>query len=528
MKPSKSASKSKLRLRTVLLFVNLMVLLLPLGGLFFFRFYENALVQQTEAELIAQSAVIAAIYKQQVIESNQIKSDFGIAADPASLIYKDDFYTPVPPKIDLSKAVLLPPRPDGQISQNVDSFTHSIGKKLLPILEDAKRTTLSGVRILDYNGIVIAGKEEIERDFSKIHEVSRALKGFYTSVIRERISDDPPPALASISRGTGIRVFTAFPIIHEGRVWGVVYMSRTPKNILKYLYSEKERVALTGFVLVMLAALIALLTSYMIVLPINKLLSRVKAFSAGDKQAMEKLNVSGVREVEMLAQSFSEMALSLHNRSEYIKNFATHVSHEFKTPMTSIQGAAELLLDHMDEMEYEKKNKFLSNIIADSERLKRLVNRLLELAKADNVEMSNETCDAIEILEQLKGRYHDLGLNLTYSLNAPLRIKIAADHLETIFVNLLDNALQHGADEVQVLTEEDTDKISVIMSDNGMGISQGNKDKIFDTFFTTKREDGGTGLGLGIVQSLIKTHNGSIDVLDCTDGAQFKIQFQKH
>ena len=76
---SKGISKYKLRLRTVLLFVNLMVLLLPLGGLFFFRFYENALVQQTETELIAQSAVIAAVYKQQVDDEVEIVEEISQA-----------------------------------------------------------------------------------------------------------------------------------------------------------------------------------------------------------------------------------------------------------------------------------------------------------------------------------------------------------------------------------------------------------------------------------------------------------------
>ena len=527
MRSSKITSKSKLRLRTVLLFVNLMVLLLPLGGLFFFRFYENALVQQTEAELISQSAVIAAIYKHEIMKSTDGYDAFGIAADPDSLIYEGEYYTPIKPQIDLSSAVLLPRRPDGQRTNKADPMTRSVGDVLMPILEDAKRTTLSGVRVLNYQGIVIAGKEDVDLDFSHIPEVANALRGFYTSVIRQRISDSPPPALASISRGTGIRAFTAFPIIHEGRVWGVVYMSRTPKNILKYLYSEKEKVVFAGFVLVFLTALIALLTSYMIVRPMNVLLSKVKAFSAGQKQTAEGFNVSGVREVEMLAESFSEMALSLHNRSEYIRKFATHVSHEFKTPMTSIQGAAELLLDHIDDMESEKKRKFLSNIIADSERLKRLVNRLLELAKADNVEMNDEACDAGRVLEKLKGRYHDLGLHLIYDLKVPLRIKIAADHLETIFVNLLDNALQHGADEVQFVAEEDHQKISLIISDNGTGISKGNIDKIFETFFTTNRSDGGTGLGLGIVQSLLKTHNGNIQALASDNGAKFQIYFLK-
>lgn len=521
-------AKFRFRLRTILLFVNLTVLLLPLAGLFFFRFYENALVQQTEAELIAQSAVIAAVYKQEVL--NAVGGDvnlFGVEADPQSLVREDDYYTPVYPQIDLSRAELLPKRPDGETAKQADPRLLQVGKSLLPILEDAKRTTLSGARVLDFRGVVIAGKEEIGQDFSNIPEVSNALKGYYTSVIRLRISDSPPPALASISRGTGIRIFAAFPVIHEGRVWGVVYMSRTPQNILKYLHAEKDKVILAALVLVLITFTIALLTSYMIVRPMNALIKRIREFSAGDIKAMERFSISGVREVETLAQSFSDMALSLHNRSEYIRTFATHVSHEFKTPMTSIQGAAELLLDHMDEMEQERKHKFLSNIVADSERLKRLVNRLLEMAKADNIEVNEEHSDLYLALKKIQGRYKDLGLNIIIEPFEAQNIKIAAEHLETIFVNMFDNAIQHEANEVNILVMDKGDQISILICDNGAGISEGNKAKIFEPFFTTKRKDGGTGLGLGIVQSLLGTHGASIHILDSDAGAKFEIEFPK-
>lgn len=94
-------------------------------------------------------------------------------------------------------------------------------------------------------------------------------------------------------------------------------------------------------------------------------------------------------------------------------------------------------------------------------------------------------------------------------------------------MNLFDNALQHDADSVHVSVTDNSDKISLVVGDNGKGISQGNKDKIFETFFTTKRADGGTGLGLGIVQSLLTTHNGDIRVLECDNGAKFEIKFLK-
>ena len=517
-------TKSLFKLRSILLVVNLAVLLLPLVGLFFFRFYENVLIQQTESELISQGAVISAIYKNEIQKTLPSDALYGIAVNPQNITNVDEYYTPIKPQIDFSTAKLYPSRPDGVNGRDADTLAKQAGVSLSPILEDAKRTTLSGVRVLDYNGIVIAGRAEIGHGFSTIPEIERALSGHYNSVIRQRISDEPPPAMASISRGTGVRLFSAFPIINEGRVWGVVYLSRTPQNILKHLYAEKEKAILAGLTLIALTLIIAMLTSYTISKPIHSLIKRTKEFAEGNKEAMRQRHSSGVQEIEWLSQSFSDMAQSLDDRSEYIRDFAMHVSHEFKTPMTSIQGSAELLLEHMDDMEEAKKHKFLSNIIADSDRLNRLVNRLLDLAKADNIQSTQESCSVNQLLDVLKGRYDDLGLKIIFNLDTEYELRIDREHLETIFANLCDNALQHGASTFHIGVKLSAEEIFLRISDNGRGISGANKDKIFTPFFTTRRQDGGTGLGLGIIQSLLHAHDGSIRIIDSDTGACFEMK----
>lgn len=518
--------KTMFRLRSILLTVNLALLLLPITGLFFFRFYENALVQQTESELISQAAVISSIYKNYVKAALGDNSNYGRRIDVKYINKIDAYYTPIKPQIDLSNAVLLPPRPDGRDGKKADTLCSIIGTALYPILEDAKRTTLSGVRILDYNGVVVSGRDDVGLDFSFLPEIKGALSGVYISVIRERISDSPSPALASISRGTGIRLFVAFPIIEDEHVLGVIYLSRTPQNIMKYLYAEKEKVILAGVVFVLLTFMITLLTSYMIARPIHRLIQRTKDFSRGDETIIQKDDVSSVQEIEWLSQSFAQMAKSLNDRSEYIREFAMHVSHEFKTPMTSIQGSAELLLEHIDDMEEKKKRKFLSNIIADSDRLRRLVNRLLDLAKADNVQVSQESTSLNNVLKALEKRYKDLGLNVSVSLKKEFIVSMGKEHLETIFSNLFDNAIQHGADNIHITSEADGNHITLVLADDGKGISTANKAKIFTPFFTTKRDVGGTGLGLGIIHSLLRAHDGEIRVLESEKGAQFEIKLQ--
>jgi signal transduction histidine kinase len=522
MNRATSAIKLKFRLRTILLSINLTVLLLPLVGIFFFRFYENALVRQTETELMMQSAVIASFYKHEIIPQN-LDTPFSKTSKLSA-----EYYTPILPQIDLSKNPILPQRPEGIFDKEADPSALVVGQKLIPILEDAKRTTLSGVRVLDYQGVVIAGKEEVGKNLAHIPEISTALKGAYASVIRQRISDNPVPAIASISRGTNIRIFTAFPIVHNGRVLGVVYMSRTPQNILKYLYSEKEKIALIGLILLVLTATIALVTSYMIVRPIRVLIQRIHDFATGDKDAFVRIKYSNVYELETLTQCFADMATSLDQRSDYIKNFATHVSHEFKTPLTSIHGAAEILGDHMDDMDHAQKQKFITNMIADTTRLKNLVNRLLELAKLDNLSLPNAQADLYPVLIALESRYEEKGLQImTEPFDHNLSLPIAAEHLETLFINLYDNAHQHGATRIHISITQDSYETFIIVEDNGEGISHGNQDKIFNPFFTTKRKTGGTGLGLGIIQSILNNHGGKIKLIPSISGACFEISIRK-
>lgn len=510
----KTTSPIRVKLRTILLIVNIMVFSLPLAGIMFFRVYENTLVQQTENELISQAAVISAIYKDHISKQLSVSATYGKPADLNSLSQADAYYTPISPQLDLSKTTILPTRGDGVEGQISAPFAMHVDEAISPMIIDAQKTTLSGIKLLDYNGVVIAGRQEIGIDFSDVSEVKRALSGYYTSVIRERISDSPPPALASISRGTGIRVFVAMPIVQDGYVWGVVYLSRTPQNILKHMYAEKGKVIFVIALLIMMAMLIGLLTSYMISRPIKRLIERTERMADGEFDAHTGYRTA-VQEIELLSKSFTRMALSLNNRSEYIRDFAMHVSHEFKTPITAIQGSAELLLDHIDEMEESKKRQFLSNIIADSNRLKRLVSRLLDLARADNIVVSDEQCDVSDSLEKLRSRYsHDEGYDVVVHADHSVHVKISAQNLETIMINLCDNAHQNGASLMNIHLNVTDRDVSLRFRDNGRGISAANSSKIFTPFFTTRREQGGTGIGLGLVASLLSAHDGSIRLID--------------
>lgn len=519
--------KRKYRLRTILLVVNLTVLILPLGSIFFFRIFENFLVRQTELELISQAAVISSMYKNQIIHSMFDPDSYGKLLPKQESPFEDKQYNPVLPEIDLSENPILPPRPDGMVpapDSRIDPVVAAIGKNLSSILLDTKMTTLSAIKILDYHGNAVAGQSEIGLSFSHVDEIRSALEGQYRSVIRERISDEPPPPIASISRGTSIRAFIAFPVIHENRLWGVIYISRTPKNILKNLYSQKGKVILAGVSILGLTLLLVYFTSRTISRPVYQLIKQTQGASEGNILAVQPLEDPVTEEMELLSKSFSEMALSLHERSEYIREFATYVSHEFKTPLTAIQGAGELLLEHYEEMPPDKRKKFIENMLQDSDRLKLLVERLLELTKAENITSSNETSNLSDILTKLTDKFSSQGMDIEIKSQCNYQINISGEILETALSNLMTNSLQHDATRVELDIRKNNREVVLDMKDNGRGIPPGNRDKVFTPFFTTHRESGGTGLGLRIVQTLIESHSGKISLGETESGTLFTLQ----
>ncbi len=398
------------RLRTILLIVNLAVLVLPLGSLLFFRIYENQLVRQTESELISQGAVLAASYRQEVLERQSAIDSYGRKTTPLPTEKLGDFvYVPILPQLDLTAADPLPERPDGKTnSVPPDPTALAASEKLTAIISEARKSTLAGLKILDFNGVEVAGRFEVGQSFAHVQEVALALNGKYASVIRKRGPRKTLPGWSSISRGTSIRVFVAYPIIYQNRLFGVAYLSRTPNSILHHMYDQRRTIFFAGLTILGLTLLLALLTSATIARPINRLIKRARAIAKGDVEAMTPMRRPGTQEMAMLSKSFSEMALTLHQRSEYISNFAAHVSHEFKTPLTSIQGAAELLEEHYETMSSEERKRFTSNILGDTNRLSLLVTRLLELAQADSITPDGGVTIIAEGLNELAAKYGQL------------------------------------------------------------------------------------------------------------------------
>lgn len=497
------------------------VLVLPLVGLVFFRLYENQLVRQTEMELITQSAVLGTLLAREVREKLPDGIELG-ADQPEDLRKRDRMpIAPVLPRLDLAVETIHERRPLAGLPFEAPHEAYlEIGRRLTELTNQARRITLAGFVVLDPKGNVISGRGEVGMSLAHVPEVQAALKGRYTSTLRERKPDRVRPPIYSISRGTDIRVFAAYPVFVDQKVAGVVYTSRTPSNILKHLYEERRKVALAAVTVLGMTVLIGLVFVRVITQPIHGLIDYIRKIGRGERDDAVPPLHHGSREIASLSQSFIDMAQRLSDRSDYISNFAAHVSHELKTPLTSIQGAAELMRDAGDRMTEEERARFLGNVIKDTERLSALLERLRDLARADNPQ-GRGPCLLSTVLADVQAALPRFPVEADG--NTERLVAMSRENAAIIFSHLADNAERHGATAMILDVEQVGERLRVIASDNGEGVSENNRHRIFDPFFTTRRESGGTGMGLGIVRSMLIAHDGAIHLLPSDRGTVFEV-----
>lgn len=527
----------KPRVRTVLLCVNLSILILPLAGIGILRIYENALLQQTESELTAQAAFVAAAFKTSLLR-NIRQSDnpqgiehYGLLSGK-NLNSDEDLWTPHVPKLDLASDQVLPPPPDPMIvDATINPLVRTAGIEIAEIMRDAQQTTLAAIRVVDANGVVIATTGEgLYQSLNNRQEVSAALTGEYQSILRQRISDNPIPPLASISRGARIRVFQAMPVIHQNYVLGAVLLSRTPPNIGQSLYKHRTQLLLAALILIVMVLVISVITALTLTRPIEAVTRQAEQVARGKSDSVVPLQQPVTDEVSQLSNAVVQMAEHLEARAQYIQDFASQISHAFKTPLTAMRGAIELLQDHQHDMSDDDKVRFLNNLDEDAAYLQNLVQRLLELARADTIRPGNDSTLVTPVIEIVAQRSRRLGLDVNINTNSSDKpVLISADILQSVFENLFDNARQHGADRLDLSLEYQLDASSrrpicvIKITDNGSGISEANRESIFQPFFTTTRDQGGSGLGLSVTISLLHAHRGSINLVASKTGTAFEI-----
>ena len=499
----------RLRLRTILLLTFVFVAALPGFGALFLRVYENSLVRQTEAELVAQSAALAAV----------AAADWPGTGLPAAS--NDDSSEAL--TVDLRMSQILPERPAPHfVLEPEDGVTLAWANRLAPILRTTARTTLASIQLLTANGRILVG-HQAGLVYGDMPELRSARGSRAATTLRRNDTYQQHYKLEWLSRASDLRIHHARPVIVDGRVIGILLLSRSPRALFAGIYADRGKilfgVALIFGTLVVLSGLL----SRGIVRPVEALGEATRAVASGRGAVPDPPTTAAV-EIQALYRDFGIMAEAIDRRSRYLRDFANAVSHEFKTPLAGIGGAVELLQDHAD-MEPADRQRFLTNIGADATRLNLLVSRLLDLARADMAEVvEGAAADLAEVMHRTMDAYYGAAFTVTVTAAPDLpSVAVPRAVLETALTGLIENSRQAGATSVSIAADIVDNRVTLALRDDGPGIPVGDRERIFEPFFTSRRASGGTGLGLPIIRSLLQAHRGAIELDPSGAGAAFLI-----
>ncbi len=366
------------------------------------------------------------------------------------------------------------------------------------------------IRILDAEGTVLIDsmQEEQGKDMATDSLIVQAMNGQIASRTEESGDDT---------------MHLAFPAMVEGQLAGIVYLSQPLDDVAAVLSDLRNRMLISTVIALALSAIVALLLSRAISNPVRRLTLASRAVAQGHLD--QQVPVRSKDEIGQLSQTFNEMTTRLQSAMQMQTDFVANVSHESRTPLTSIKGMLETLRDGAVD-DPQIRDRFLETMEGETDRLIRLVNDLLLLSKADSnaLNLHTESTDLSklvrEIIDQLSPEIETGNLDFKLEICPDLpSVPADPDRIRQVIVNLLDNAIKYshdgGAITVTMMPGQDGSVVTRIR-DEGIGIPADDLPRIGERFYRTdkarSRANGGTGLGLAIARTLVEAHGGKLTV----------------
>ncbi len=313
----------------------------------------------------------------------------------------------------------------------------------------------------------------------------------------KRVTQKWRPPLALVIGGT-LAAVLCMPLLAIGYF-------RVAGNILGW----GETSWLFGWMALWATAILGYLLWRLVLRPVYALTAHANAVKDGHTDAPLPPHF-GTPEFSTLAHAVDDMAKALQNREAGIRAYSDHVTHELKSPLTSIIAAAELLEGDMPEAD---RVKLLASLRTSSGRMQQLLNDLRRLATARTPYGRGPT--------QLSAVLAGLPETLEVQLHNDGMLPIDASALRAVLEQLARNAAEHGATQLALSVQGP----SLHIEDNGSGIAAGDMPRVFDPFFTTRRDTGGTGMGLPIVKAMLESNGADIALTRAEKGTAFLITF---
>jgi two-component system, OmpR family, sensor histidine kinase CreC len=377
------------------------------------------------------------------------------------------------------------------------------------------------VYITDARGIVIFdsdGGAAEGQDYSQWNDVHLTLKGLYGARTSHRIANDKSTSVLCVGA----------PIMDESGITGVLTVCKPSGSVTFFIEQAREKMIVAGFIVGLGVIVLSIFLSIWVTAPVKRLTGYARAVRDGNSVSLPRLGLLshlGHSEVGVMGTALEEMRDTLEGK-KYIENYVQTLTHEIKSPLAAIRGAAELIDEDMPDAE---RTRFLRNIRTESQRIQHIVDRLLELSSLESRKSLRERT-AIDIAKLIDQQCREIAPSCEAK-----HITCRNSSVETIVIEgepflirqAIANCLQNAIDftppngTVSIALHQRNSAAVITIDDTGTGIPDYALDKIFSRFYSLKRPDTNrksTGLGLSFVKEAMTLHGGTVSVRNRPEG----------
>jgi two-component system, OmpR family, sensor histidine kinase CreC len=372
--------------------------------------------------------------------------------------------------------------------------------------------------VVDRSGTVVfdSMNRHLGADHSQWHDIHLALQGEYGARTSRDVDGDPKTSV----------MFVAAPVrdVASGgdRIIGAVSVGKPVQSFGQFVEAARRKTLLVGATSVVAVLLLAVILSVWLVRPFGVIADYVRYVRAQRSFSLPRL---GRRALGAIGAAYDEMRDALAGRN-YVADYVQTLTHEVKSPLSAIRGAAELLQEPMPDAD---RARFSANIVRETQRIQELVDRMMELTALESRRSLDETAviPLRALLEELAASAQATGAarGLTVELVAGDDANVEGDAflLRRALANLIDNALDFSpvnANVILTLTVQPR-SVDVLVRDHGPGIPDYAEDKVFEKFYSLARPHSrkkSTGLGLPFVKEIAELHHGRVTLKNAPEG----------
>ncbi|WP_350023311.1 two-component system sensor histidine kinase CreC [Pseudomonas protegens] len=373
-------------------------------------------------------------------------------------------------------------------------------------------TDAKGIVVLDSSGLAVG------QDYSRWNDVYLTLRGQYGARSSRSLADDPNSSVMHVGA----------PIRDNGQIIGVVTVAKPNSSLQPYVDRTERRLLWYGAGLIAMGLLFGALLSWWLSAALRRMTAYALAVSEGRRAELPHYRGG---EMEQLATAVEHMRTQLEGKA-YVERYVHTLTHELKSPLAAIRGAAELL---QGEMPLEQRQRFVGNIDSESARMQQLIERLLNLAQVEQRQGLEEQVNVplaplcAELLNSQHGRIE--GKQLQVELRVPADLAWSGEPflLRQALGNLLTNALDFSpvGGLLRCSAQPVEEGVELVLFNQGEPIPDYALPRLCERFYSLPRPDSGrksTGLGLNFVEEVVQLHGGQMRIDNVPGGVQVTLR----